>query len=83
MLRPTTLGDIAMFGLFSAGGLFIGGETGLVTGVYSARRTIGRDPESKSRIEHAFAKLRADILRRQADRLDGGQSMTEKVAEIF
>ncbi|OJD14579.1 hypothetical protein AJ78_05097 [Emergomyces pasteurianus Ep9510] len=83
LLRPTTMGDIAMFGLFSAGGLFVGGETGLITGVYSARRTIGRDPESKARIERAFAKLRAEILRRQADRLDGGKSVTEKVAEIF
>ncbi|KAL2374271.1 hypothetical protein BDBG_04150 [Blastomyces gilchristii SLH14081] len=83
MLRPTTLGDMAMFALFSAGGLFVGGESGLITGVYSARKTIGKDPESKKRIQRAFAKLRADILRRQADRLDGDQSVTEKVSELF
>ncbi|KAK2742411.1 hypothetical protein FQN55_007849 [Onygenales sp. PD_40] len=82
-VRPTTLGDIAMFGLFTAGGLFIGGETGLMTGIYSARKTISKDPESKARIENAFGKLRADILRRQADKLDGKQSVSEKISEIF
>ncbi|EEH10295.1 conserved hypothetical protein [Histoplasma capsulatum G186AR] len=83
LLRPTILSDMAMFTLFAAGGLFMGGETGLVTGVYSARRTIGKDPESKERIQRAFEKLRAEMLRRQADALDGGQSVSEKVTEIF
>ncbi|PGH12231.1 hypothetical protein AJ79_04411 [Helicocarpus griseus UAMH5409] len=82
-LRPTTIGDMAMFTFFSAGGLFLGGETGLACGVWSARRTISKDPESKKRIENAFAKLRADILRRQADKLDGGKTVPEKVADIF
>ncbi|EEH17645.2 hypothetical protein PABG_00208 [Paracoccidioides brasiliensis Pb03] len=66
-LRPTLLGDIATFGLFAAGGLFIGGEAGLLCGVYSARRTLVKDLESKLRIERPFARLRADILQRQAE----------------
>ena len=82
-IRPTTIGDIAMFTFFSMGGLFLGGETGLVTGIWSAKRTISQDPESKARIEKAFAKLRADILRRQADDLDGGKSVPQKVSEMF
>ncbi|KAI9845194.1 MAG: hypothetical protein M1830_007561, partial [Pleopsidium flavum] len=72
MLQPTTVGDIATYLFFSAGGLFLGGETGLLTGSYSASRTISRDPESRARVETAFRKLRADVLRKEADRLDGG-----------
>ncbi|MCJ1301027.1 hypothetical protein MMC08_003826 [Hypocenomyce scalaris] len=79
MLRPTTLGDIATYFFFSAGGLFLGGETGLLTGSYSANRTVSRDPESRARIETAFRKLRADVLRTEADALDGGESVMDKL----
>ena len=74
-MKPTTLGDVATYTFFSAGGLFIGGETGLLTGSYSASRTISRDSGSKARIETAFRKFRADVLRKEADRLDGGGSV--------
>jgi len=72
MLQPTSLGDVATYLFFSAGGLFIGGETGLLTGSYMATRTINQDPESKARIETAFRKYKADVLRKEAERLDGG-----------
>ena len=71
LLAPTTLGDIATYLFFGAGGLFLGGETGLITGSYSASRTIARDPDSRARIESAFRKFRADVLRKEAERLDG------------
>lgn len=75
LLKPTTLGDIATYFFFSAGGLFLGGETGLLTGSASASRTITRDPESRARIEAAFRKFRADVLRKEADDLDGGKGV--------
>ena len=76
LLKPTTLGDIATYFFFSAGGLFLGGETGLLTGSASASRTVSRDPESKARIETAFRKFRADVLRKEADDLDGGKGIS-------
>ncbi|KAL2215048.1 hypothetical protein M432DRAFT_155862 [Thermoascus aurantiacus ATCC 26904] len=79
LLRPTTLGDFATYLFFSAGGLFIGGETGLLTGSYAANRTLTRDPDTKRRIEAAFRRFRADVLRREAERLDGGESVLAKM----
>ncbi|KAF2149536.1 hypothetical protein K461DRAFT_231583 [Myriangium duriaei CBS 260.36] len=74
-LKPSTLGDVAAYTFFGLGGLFIGGELGLVAGAGSARRTIASDPESKARIENAFRKFRAEMLRKQADDLDKGQGV--------
>lgn len=34
------------------------------------------DPESKKRIETAFRRFRADVLRKQADALDKGNNDT-------
>jgi len=79
LLRPTTLGDFATYLFFSAGGLFIGGETGLLTGSYAANRTLTRDSDTKRRIEAAFRRFRADVLRREAERLDGGESVLAKM----
>ena len=79
LLKPSTLGDVATYLFFSAGGLFIGGELGLLAGSFSAGRTISQDPESSTRIETAFSKLRADVLRKEADSLDGGASVIDKL----
>ena len=76
-LRPSTLGDVATYTFFGFGCLFIGGETGILTGSASARRTINRNPESRERIETAFRRVRADLLRKQADELDKKKSVTE------
>ena len=73
MLKPTNLGDVATYVFFSMGGLFIGGESGFLTGTASAQRTISKDPEARQRIETAFRKFKADALRKQADQLDGGK----------
>ena len=73
LLKPTTLGDIATYTFFAAGGIFVGGETGVMTGAWSAKRTISADPQSKARIEKAFQAFRADVLRRQIEDLEKGQ----------
>lgn len=70
MLKPSTAGDFAAYFFFSAGGLFIGGETGLLLGGYSAKRTITGDPERKARVESAFRKFRADVLKREIAQLE-------------
>lgn len=51
--------------LFSTAGLFVGGETGLLTGSRAAQRTIKKDPASKERIERAWQGFRTDVLRRE------------------
>ncbi|KAI4726135.1 hypothetical protein E4T49_06078 [Aureobasidium sp. EXF-10728] len=75
MLKPSTFGDIATYTLFGLGGLFVGGETGLLTGGLSAQRAIKKDPEAKKRIESAFRKFRAETLRLEADQLEKGQKV--------
>lgn len=72
LLRPTTLGDIATYTFFALGGVFVGGETGLLTGSWSAKRSIGQDPESRKRIENAFMSFRADVLRKEIEQLEKG-----------
>ena len=76
-MRPSTLGDVAAYTFFGFGGLFLGGETGLLTGSASASRTITRHPESRERIETAFRRFRADVLRKEADALDKKKSVPE------
>lgn len=62
------------------GGLFVGGETGLLCGSMAAASTIRREPVARGRIERAFRKFRAETLRREADTLDGEGSV---VGELF
>jgi hypothetical protein len=73
MLKPSTLGDVATYTLFGLAGLFVGGETGLLTGGLSAQSAIKKDPEAKKRIETAFRKFRAETLRLEADQLEKGE----------
>jgi hypothetical protein len=79
LAKPSIFGDIAAYFFFTAGGLFVGGETGLLTGSLSAGRAVTKDSESRERIEKAFRKFRADALRQEADKLDGGGSLLNKV----
>ena len=74
LMKPSTLGDIAAYTFFSMGGVFLGGEAGLLTGSWSAKRTISQDPEMKKRIERAFNGFRADVMRKQIEELEGGKS---------
>jgi len=70
LLRPSTLGDFATYTFLGAGGIFFGGETGLLTGTFRARQQIAADRESRDRIQTAFRRFQADALRTQADQLD-------------
>jgi hypothetical protein len=72
MMKPSTAGDVATALLFAAGGLFLGGEAGALSGAAAARRAIAREPAAAERIERAFRAFRADALRREADALEGG-----------
>jgi len=58
--------------LFGTAGLFLGGELGMVTGTRSAKRTLNQDLTSRRRIEAAFRKFKADVLRKQAQELEAG-----------
>lgn len=73
LLKPTTLGDFATYTFFAAGGLFLGGEVGLLIGGYTAKRSITKDPETRDRIEKAFNAFRADVLRKQIEKLESGK----------
>lgn len=69
-LAPSPVGDFFAYTLLGFGGLFLGGETGLLIGGYRAKGLVGSDPDSKQRIEDAWRKFRADVLRTQANILD-------------
>jgi hypothetical protein len=56
VLKPSVFGDVATYMLLGAGGLFFGGETGLVTGTVMARWAIGSDRDTRERIETAFRR---------------------------
>ncbi|KAJ5082894.1 hypothetical protein N7532_011937 [Penicillium argentinense] len=76
LLKPSALGDFATYFFASAGGLFLGGELGFAGGAASGSRSITADPERQKRIEAAFRRFRADVLRREADELDKGASVS-------
>ncbi|KAJ5167997.1 uncharacterized protein N7482_003591 [Penicillium canariense] len=77
LLKPTPLGDVATYFFASAGGLFLGGELGFAGGAASGSRAITTNPERKKRIETAFRRFRADVLRREADALDKGANVSD------
>ncbi|KAH8698604.1 hypothetical protein BGW36DRAFT_376456 [Talaromyces proteolyticus] len=79
LLKPSSLGDFATYFFASAGGLFLGGELGLLGGSARASRSITKDPETRKRIESAFRKYRADMLRREADNLDSGEKVWDRM----
>ncbi|RAL14696.1 uncharacterized protein BO97DRAFT_364990 [Aspergillus homomorphus CBS 101889] len=79
LLKPTTFGDFATYFFASAGGLFLGGELGFLGGAASGSRAITSEPERRKRIENAFRRFRADVLRKEADALDGDRNIIEKM----
>jgi hypothetical protein len=56
VMKPSRLGDIATYTFLGLGGLFFGGETGLLTGSFRARQQIASDRESRERIATAFRR---------------------------
>ncbi|KAB5577994.1 hypothetical protein GE09DRAFT_1214207 [Coniochaeta sp. 2T2.1] len=73
-VRPTKWGDWATYFFFGLGGLFLGGETGFMTGSWSAARLITADPVRKDRIEDAYRRFRIDLLRKEVERLEVGHT---------
>lgn len=73
-LAPSKWGDAATYFFFSLGGLFLGGETGFLTGTASASRTITKDPEARERIEQAFKNYRVDVMKQEIQQLEGKSS---------
>ena len=73
LLRPSRFGDVVTYLFFGTGGMFLGGELGLLTGSASAKRSITKDPEMKTRIEKAYRSFRVDVLKREIDELERGQ----------
>lgn len=70
---PSTFFTIFSGFFFATAGVFIGGELGLLTGGLSAKSTIGKDESSKKRIDAAFRRLKADVMRKQADLIEKGE----------
>ncbi|KAF2872532.1 hypothetical protein BDV95DRAFT_570003 [Massariosphaeria phaeospora] len=77
-LSPSKWGDAATYFFFSLGGLFLGGELGLLSGTASASRTITKDPEAKERIERAFKNYQIDVMKQQIQQMEG-KSKLEKI----
>lgn len=73
-LTPTKVGDWATYFFFGLGGLFLGGETGFLTGSWSAARIITEVPLRKDRVEDAYRRFRIDVLKKEIDRLEAGHS---------
>lgn len=62
LLRPSRLGDFATYFLLGTGGLFLGGETGLLTGSFRARQQIAADRESGERIKIALQRFQVGAI---------------------
>ena len=77
LLKPSTFGDIATYLFFGAGGILLGGETGLLIGGWQAKSSITKDPETRQRIEAAFKSFRADVLRKEIDQLESGKRILD------
>ena len=56
-------------------------STGFAGGVFSGDRKITADPLRRKRIETAFRKFRADVLRKQAEELESRQN--EITSDLF
>ena len=83
LLKPTALGDIATYTFFALGGVFFGGELGLLGGSWRAKRMIMGEPESRARIEGAFRRFRAEVLRKQAEEMEKGIDGRKGTGELW
>jgi len=83
MLKPSTFGDVMTYTFFSLGGIFVFGELGMLAGGYRAKGIVSQDADSKARIETAFRKFRADVLKREAAALERGDSFGKGMGRGF
>lgn len=73
-MRPTKWGDWATYFFFGLGGVFLGGETGFLTGSWAAARLITQDPARKDRVEEAYRRFRIDLLKKEIEKLEVGHT---------
>lgn len=71
-LAPSPFGDFAAYFFLGMGGLFLGGETGFLTGTSMAARRVRADAESSKRVENAYRSFKIDLLRKEAKSLEDG-----------
>lgn len=71
-VAPSKAGDFAAYTLLSLGGLFLGGETGLITGTALATSRIQKDEARVRRVREAYRLFKIDALRKEADALEKG-----------
>lgn len=83
MLAPSTIGDVMTYTLFSLGGIFVFGELGMLAGGYRAKGIVSQDADSRARIETAFRRFRADVLRREASALEKGEGFGRGMGRGF
>lgn len=75
LVAPSKAGDFAAYTLLGLGGLFLGGETGLLTGTALAARKVRSDETRARRVQEAYRRFKVDALRKEADaleKLEGG-----------
>jgi len=78
LLKPSLLGDLVTYFFFGAGGLFIGVQSGVLTGAYMAKRHVAKDPERAKRVKHAFSGFRADLMKKEAEHMQQEAAELEK-----
>lgn len=71
-IAPSKVGDLAAYTLLGIGGLFLGGETGLLTGSAVASRRVQRDEARVRRVREAYRRFKVEALRKEADELEKG-----------
>lgn len=72
---PSAVGDFAAYFFLGLGGLFLGGETGLLSGTTMAWRRVRADEERRRRVENAYRAFKVDLLRKEADALEKGSAV--------
>ena len=69
------MGDFAAYFFLGMGGLFLGGETGFLTGTSMAARRVRADAERRKRVENAYRAFKIDLLRKEAKDLEDGAAV--------
>lgn len=70
LIKPSVFGKIASYVLIPAGGILLGLTLGEKVGQYFVRKTALGQPETRARIDAQRGKIRAEMIRREADWLD-------------
>lgn len=71
-LAPSPVGDFAAYFFLGMGGLFLGGETGFLSGTSIAARRVRADAERRKRVEDAYRAFKIDLLRKEVESLEKG-----------